>query len=123
MSNFAYIVVTEDHQDIQIQNINIMKYCNRKKIRPITVIKEELDKLIYWKERAIGNLVDESSKGDIIVVSEISRLSASITETMEIIKLTQEKGVSIHITKLPEFPFPISEEFKENLRRLELVNE
>jgi DNA invertase Pin-like site-specific DNA recombinase len=82
MTNFAYLRVSSDQQDIKNQKFGLLEYCNNRNINPIKFVEDTVSGKITWKERAIGNILEKAKKGDLIVVSEISRLGRSTLQAL-----------------------------------------
>lgn len=99
MTNFAYLRVSSDQQDIQNQKFGLLDYCNRHHISPLTFIEDTASGKINWRERGIGTILEKANSGDLIIVSEISRLGRSTLQVLEILELAAKKGVSVHIAK------------------------
>jgi DNA invertase Pin-like site-specific DNA recombinase len=99
MTNFAYLRVSTDQQDAKNQKFGILDYCNKKNLLPIKFIEDTASGKISWQERAIGQIIQKANKGDLIVVSEISRLGRSTLQVLEILELAAKKEISMHIAK------------------------
>lgn len=99
MTNFAYLRVSSDQQDIKNQKFGLLEYCNNRNINPVKFVEDTVSSKINWKERAIGNILEKTTKGDLIVVSEISRLGRSTLQVLEILETAAKKGISVHIAK------------------------
>ena len=99
MTNFAYLRVSTDQQDIKNQKFGILEYCNNRNINPIKFVEDTVSGKITWKERAIGKILEKAIKGDLIVVSEISRLGRSTLQVLEILEAAAKKEISVHIVK------------------------
>jgi DNA invertase Pin-like site-specific DNA recombinase len=99
VSNFAYLRVSTDHQDVNNQKLSVLDYCNAKNINPLKIIEDTLSGTVPWRERAIGKILENGTKGDIIVASEVSRLGRSILQVLEILEVAAKKGISVHIAK------------------------
>ena len=99
MTIFAYLRVSTDQQDAQNQKFGILDYCNKNHLSPIKFIDDEASGKIIWQDRMIGQIMKKAITGDIIVVSEISRLGRSTLQVLEILELAAKKEVSVHIAK------------------------
>ncbi|AVP87938.1 Site-specific recombinase, resolvase family protein [Candidatus Phycorickettsia trachydisci] len=99
MTNFAYLRVSSDGQDIKNQKLGLLEYCNNHNITPLKFVEDISSGKINWRERAIGNIIEKAQGGDIIAVSEISRLGRSTLQVLEILELAAKKGISVHIAK------------------------
>lgn len=99
MTNFAYLRVSTDQQDAQNQKFGILDYCNKNNINPIKFIEDTTSGKIAWQERIIGQIMEKATIGDVIVVSEISRLGRSTLQVLEILETAAKKEISVHIAK------------------------
>lgn len=99
MNNFAYLRVSTDNQDVRNQKLGVLDYCNAQNINPVKFVEDTMSGTTSWRERIIGNLLETSEAGDVIVVAEVSRLGRSILQVLEILEVAAQKGISIHIAK------------------------
>ena len=100
MANYAYLRVSTDQQDVDNQRHGILEYCNKNKINGLSFIEDTVSGRKKWKERKIGELIHNTMKqGDTLVVSEISRLARSTLQVLEILEVSAEKKLSVHIAK------------------------
>jgi DNA invertase Pin-like site-specific DNA recombinase len=81
------------------QKFEILKYANEKKLGNVEFIEETVSGRKSWKNRKIGVLISELQKGDILIVTELSRLGRSMLEIMEILSILLRKGVEPHVVK------------------------
>lgn len=99
MTNFAYLRVSTDLQDVKNQKLGVLDYCNKYNIAPLQIIEDTESGKTPWKKRAIGHILEQAESGDIIIASEISRIGRSTLQVLEILELASQKGISVHITK------------------------
>ena len=99
MTNFAYLRVSTDRQDAQNQKLGVLDYCNSRNITPLEFLEDTVSGKTPWRERTIGTIFERAATGDIIVVSEVSRLGRSTLQVLEILEMAAQKGVSVHIAK------------------------
>jgi len=99
MTNFAYLRVSTDQQDAQNQKFGILDYCNKNNLSPVKFVEDTASGKIAWQDRIIGQIMTKATKGDLIVVSEISRLGRSTLQVLEILEIAAKKEVSVHIAK------------------------
>ncbi len=95
----AYLRVSTDKQDAEKQKFGIMEYANKHGMTKVSYIEDTASGKISWKKRSIGKLVEQLGKGDVILCAEISRLARSTLEVLEILELTAQKGIDVHIVK------------------------
>ena len=99
MTNFAYLRVSTDQQDLQNQKFGILDYCNKNQIGDIKFIEDKTSGKISWQERTIGKIIESAKAGDVILASEVSRLGRSALQVLEILELAAKKEIAVHITK------------------------
>ena len=99
MANFAYLRVSTDSQDLNNQKVGIVDYAMARNFPITKFIEDKVSGRIDWKHREIGRLLDKAVRGDVILTSEISRLSRSTLQVLEILKVAADKEVSVHIIK------------------------
>ena len=87
MTNFAYMRVLSDAQDVKNQKFELLEYCNNQNITPIKFTEDTTSGKISWKERAIGSIFEKATAGDMILVSKISRLGRSTLQALEILEI------------------------------------
>jgi len=99
MTNFAYLRVSTNRQDAKNQKLSVLDYCNSHNITPLKFLEDSISGKTSWRERGIGTILEKATKGDVIIVPEISRLGRSTLQVLEILELAAQKGVSVHIAK------------------------
>lgn len=99
MSNYAYIRVSTDKQDLESQKHGLLFYANQNDLTKLEIIEDVVSSRKAWRDRAIGTLVSQLKTGDQILTPEISRLARSTLEALEIIQEIIKSGASLHITK------------------------
>jgi DNA invertase Pin-like site-specific DNA recombinase len=97
---YAYYRVSTDEQDYENQKSGVVKYCEYKGFEiDKEVIEEGVSGKIEYKKRKLGKLIKELKSGDLLVVSELSRLSRSMTDTFDMVKVLKDKGVNVYCVK------------------------
>jgi DNA invertase Pin-like site-specific DNA recombinase len=99
MTNFAYLRVSTNHQDVKNQKLGVLEYCNSHGITPLKFVEDTVSGKTSWHERAIGKMLEKSVTGDVIIVAEVSRLGRSTLQVLEILEAAAQKGISVHIAK------------------------
>lgn len=95
----GYIRVSTTQQDAEKQWNAVINYANSVLRSPIEKVEDTASGKIAWRERSLGQIVDTCSKGDVIVVSEISRLERSTLGVLEFLKVTTEKEIEVHVVQ------------------------
>lgn len=99
MAVFIYLRVSTDTQDVQNQKHGIVEYCKAHGIEADDVLEDTASGRVDWRIRKIGEVLSSASKGDTILVGEVSRLARSTLQVLEILKLAAERQVSILVIK------------------------
>jgi DNA invertase Pin-like site-specific DNA recombinase len=97
--NIAYIRVSTDKQTLENQRVAITNYAKENQIQINKWCKECVSGTKYEEERALGNVLKNLKKGDLIIVSEISRLSRKMFEIYSIFNKCIKLGVELHSVK------------------------
>lgn len=96
---YGYIRVSTDTQTTDNQRFEILKFADEKKLVIGLWIEETTSATKNLKERKLGTLLNQMTKDDILVVTELSRLGRSILEVMSILHSLMEKQAKVFTTK------------------------
>jgi len=99
MAIFGYLRVSTKDQNTQYQKDMMLNYANENSYVPITFIDETMSGAKSYKNRALGNLLNKLSTGDILLVNEFSRLGRSLLDILEIIKVINEHDAQLIIVR------------------------
>lgn len=99
MKVYGYVRVSTSQQDADKQWSVVLNYANDVLKQPIEKIEDTASGKIDWRSRSIGEIIEDGRAGDIIVVSEISRLARSTLGVLELLKVTSEKDIEVHIVQ------------------------
>lgn len=78
---------------------SILHLANEKDLGKVIFIEEKISGTVSWKKRKIAPIIDELSKGDNLIVSELSRIGRSMLEIMQVLSIALEKGINIYTVK------------------------
>ncbi|MCU6769861.1 recombinase family protein [Barnesiella propionica] len=95
----AYLRVSTNKQHLNNQKEEIEKFASRKGLVIDRWVKEVVSGKKKEKDRELGKLIKRIKKGDILIVTEISRLSRSLLDIMSILGVLLEEGVLLYSTK------------------------
>ena len=124
---FAYLRVSTDKQTVENQRYEILKYADTKKLSIDQWVEETASGVKSVKDRKVGELLTRMEKGDIFLVSELSRLGRNLMEVMSILHDCMEKDVKVFAikegyelgnninSKVLAFAFSLSAEIERNL--------
>lgn len=92
---YAYIRVSTTSQTVQNQKIAIRQYAKFHRLHNIIWIAETISGTKMPEKRKLGDLLQNVSKGDIIIVTELSRLGRSLMMILDVLQSLLEKGVCV----------------------------
>lgn len=123
----AYLRVSTQRQTVEHQRYEIQKFA---KTKGLTVQRWEMEAASGTKskeERSLGGVLKRLRKNDILIISEISRLSRKMLEIMSILHTCIERKIILYSikegyefgntmnSKIMGFAFSISAEIERNL--------
>ena len=96
---YGYIRVSTDKQTTENQRFELLKYADEKKLHIDRWIEETVSATRQLSHRKLGSLLNHMQEGDILLVTELSRLGRSLLEVMSILHTLMEKEVKVFTTK------------------------
>ncbi|WP_090142656.1 recombinase family protein [Limnohabitans sp. DM1] len=90
---FAYLRVSTDAQDVANQKHCVVRYCVDKRLLEPVFIEDTASGKTDWRARPLGKLIERAGQGDVVVVSEVSRLARSTLQVLEIGSECIEPGI------------------------------
>ena len=95
----GYLRVSTGDQELEKNKSDILHLANHLNLGRVNFVEEIVSGKVSWKKRRIAEIIEEFTKGDTLIVSELSRLGRSMLECMEILSVAVEKGVRIYAVK------------------------
>ena len=95
----AYLRVSTSKQHLVNQQDEIRRFAHTKEIEVSRWVTEIVSGKKNQKERKLGRVINQLKPGDTLIVTEISRLSRTLTEIMAIMGKCLEKNITIYSTK------------------------
>ncbi len=102
MNVIAYIRVSTDKQDLENQKHALLSYAQAQKIVIQEFIHAEVSSRKSSKDRKIDVLLEKLAKGDLLLVTELSRLGRNMLETLNLINHLSDEGIKISFINQPE---------------------
>jgi DNA invertase Pin-like site-specific DNA recombinase len=100
VSNYAYLRVSTDRQDVDNQKHGILEYCNDRHLAGLAYVRDGASGKVKWRDRQIGKLLTEVCQpGDTVVFAEISRMARSTLQVLEILEYCAQHQINVHIAK------------------------
>lgn len=98
MKRYIYLRVSSEQQSFDQQHHCIYEYFKKVGIEPQSVFGQVVEKVsgtIKHTDRKLSSLIDRCKQGDVIFVSELSRISRTMSDLFAIVTECAEKGVTI----------------------------
>lgn len=95
----AYLRVSTEKQFLENQKDEILRFAGTHELKIDKWYKETVSGSVSTKERKLARLLKNMKAGDVIIVTEISRLSRTLLEIMNILNLCIQKKVILYSTK------------------------
>lgn len=100
MTVAAYIRVSTDHQDVTNQRHELEAYARELGLVITTWIEADgVSSRKDFKTRQIDQVL-ALRKGDVLLVTEFSRLARSVREVLTLVEILGDRGVITHVSKL-----------------------
>ncbi|MEY4507551.1 MAG: hypothetical protein RL297_2129 [Pseudomonadota bacterium] len=77
----------------------MVKYCADKRLLEPVFVEDTVSGKTDWRERQLGKIIERASPGDVLVVSEVSRLARNTLQVLEIGRECIARGVHLHVAK------------------------
>ena len=94
----GYLRVSTGEQDFKNQKLGILDLANKHNWK-INFIEEKVSGKVSYKEKELGKVIDTFKEGDVLIVSELSRLGRSMVEIMTLLCELSKKGVKVYAVK------------------------
>jgi DNA invertase Pin-like site-specific DNA recombinase len=98
----GYVRISTDKQDLERQDHLLLDYAHKNHLLINEFIRAEASSSKDTKEKKIDELLTNLSKGDMLLVTELSRLGRNMLETLDIVNELSQNGVSIIFVSQPE---------------------
>jgi len=95
----AYLRVSTEKQFLENQKEEILRFTEKKNITVDKWCTETVSGKVATQNRKISHVFKKMKRGDILIVTEISRLSRTLLEIMNILNLCIQKEVILYSTK------------------------
>ncbi len=95
----AYLRVSTDKQTVLNQKSEILNFCHRQDLKINLWCTETVSGTKKESERELGHLLNMLQRNDILIVTEVSRLSRKMLTIMNIIHDAIERGITIYSIK------------------------
>lgn len=124
---YGYIRVSTDKQTVENQRFEINRFCDQQHLKVDQWIEETISGSKTYDKRALGELLKNLKKDDIVICAELSRLGRNLFMIMEILNICMRKECKVWTikdnyrlgediqSKVLAFAFGLSAEIERNL--------
>jgi DNA invertase Pin-like site-specific DNA recombinase len=124
---YGYIRISTDKQTTENQRFEISKFAKEKNLAISEWIEETISSTKRLEVRKFGTLLLRMERGDVLIVSELSRLGRNLMQIMKILHDCMEKDIMVYTvkeryelgnninSKVLAFAFGLSAEIERNL--------
>lgn len=98
----AYLRVSTNKQNIMAQKLSILEYAQKQGLHIDEFIELEMSSRKTQHERKIDTIKQKLQKGDMLIVTELSRLERNTLEAMKLILELAEKDIAIIFVNQPQ---------------------
>lgn len=95
----AYLRVSVASGDNEKNKTDILAFAMDLGLAKVEFVEEKVSGSKPWNERKIFGILNELKKGEVLIVSEFSRLGRSMLEIMDILNVAVQKGVRMYAVK------------------------
>jgi len=95
---YGYLRVSTKKQDIDNNKAEILLFANQKDLGKVIWIQETVSGRKDWRKRVLGKELDKMNSGDVIVMSEYSRIGRDFLQSMEFLAECRRRNIIIHST-------------------------
>ena len=99
MATIGFIRVSTLDQDTEKNKLDILQFANTHKLGNVEFVEEKVSGTKDYKKRKLGALLDSLASGDVLIVPELSRIARSTIQILEVIQITQDKGITLYSLK------------------------
>ena len=99
MATKGFIRVSTLDQDTEKNKLDILQFANSRKLGNVEFVEEKVSGTKDYRKRKLGALLDTMTKNDVLIVPELSRIARSTIQILEVIQLTQDKGITLYSLK------------------------
>lgn len=95
----GYLRISTDKQFLENQRSEILRFAEQKNLSIDKWCSEVVSGSVHVKERKLAGLLKSLKRRDVLIVTELSRLSRTLLEMMNILNICIDKEVVLYSTK------------------------
>lgn len=99
MKTRIYYRVSTLEQDLDAQKICVQDYLEKNAITAYLSWQDKMSGSSPWRQRALKDAIEGAEQGDLIIVSEISRIGRSVADVLDFLQVAAERGLKVVAVK------------------------
>lgn len=111
----AYLRAATTEHDFEESKASILSLAIDKELGEVEWVEEFASGLAPWQEHRIAQILEELQSGDNLIIQDISRLSRSHEQCLEILSIASKKGICVYVVNQSRLSFNLI-----TMRRLQL---
>ena len=92
---YGYIRVSTDTQTVENQKLAIKNYARYHRLHNIIWVSETISGTKNPEKRKLGDIIAKTVPGDVIIITELSRLGRSLMMILNVLQILLDKGVRV----------------------------
>jgi len=92
---YAYVRVSTEKQSLEVQHYEITKYCESRGMEINMYVEEKVSGTVDFKLRGLNKIMKRCKPGDVVVITEISRIGRSMIGIFEAVEYFIKKKVTL----------------------------
>jgi DNA invertase Pin-like site-specific DNA recombinase len=96
---YGYIRISTDKQNLDNQKFELENFAQKRQWTISKWVEEVISGTKKIEDRQLGSLLLQMKKGDVLLVSELSRLGRNLLQIMSILNFCMEKEICVFTTK------------------------
>ncbi len=98
MTVYGYLRISTVKQNLDTNRAEILNLANEKDLGKVVWIQEQKSGRIDWRKRKLGEMFMTMAPGDVIIMSEFSRIGRDFEQSFEFLAEAKRKGIKIYST-------------------------
>lgn len=98
MTVYGYLRVSTNRQNLDNNKGEILRYANDHNFGTVIWIQETISGRKDWRKRELGKHFSIFKDGDILIVSEFSRIGRNMLQSIEFLSECKRRNVDVHST-------------------------
>lgn len=99
MKTYIYIRVSTAQQDLDAQMLGINNYLKKENITNYQTVQDTKSGATSWRDRELKNIINNCARGDLLVISELSRVGRNTSDVLNFLAEAAKKELKVYSVK------------------------